>query len=91
MSVNKINPDSVILQQLDGHWQKIALLILFKCKGRDRLKITHQEIEHCMQQFAPGAPVLLSHGHSDSIEFQVIDEETAQRLAAHDATMRGTA
>lgn len=91
MNVRKINPDSTILQQLEGHWQKIAMLILFKCKGRDRIKITHDEIARCMTEFAPGAPVLLSHGHSDSIEFQVIDEESAHRLAAHDATLRGTA
>lgn len=91
MNNRKINPDSVILQQLDGQYQKLMMLVLYKLKGREAVKITHEEIACCMAEFAPGSPVLFCHGHSDSIEFQVIDEASAQRLAAHDAKMRGSA
>lgn len=91
MSVKVINPDSLILQQLDGHWKKIAMLILYQCKGRERIKITNAEIARLSDEFAPGVPCLLSEGHSDSIVFQVVDEDSAHRLAAHDATLRGSA
>ena len=91
MTVNKLNPDSVILQQLDGQWQKIAMLLLLKLAGREKVRITHAEMESLTKQFAPGIPVLMTHGHFDSIDFQVIDEAAARRLADYDAQMRGTA
>lgn len=91
MSVTNLTPDSTVLQQVDGQWQKLAMLLLWKLAGREKVKLTHQEIAACGEAFAPGVPVLFTHGHSDSIEFQVIDMASADRLAAHDATMRGSA
>lgn len=91
MISTKINPDSVILQQLDGQWQKMAILLLWKLAGREKVKLTYQEIASCNAEFAPGIPVLLTHGHSDSIEFQVIDEAAARVIANFDKTMKGSA
>lgn len=91
MTATKINPDSAVLQQLDGHWQKMAMLLLWKLAGREKVKITVEEMARWQAEFSPGIPVLLTHGHSDSIEFQVIDEAAAMRIADHEKTMKGTA
>lgn len=89
MTVKKMN-DAPVLDQVDGQWQKLAML-LWKLAGREKVKLTHAEIAAFGKEFEPGIPVLFTHGHSDSIEFQVIDEEAARRIAQHDATMRGSA
>lgn len=91
MSPTNLTPDSAVMQQLDGQWQKLATFLLWKLAGRTKVKLTHEEMELCAAEFAPGIPVLFTHGHSDSIEFQVIDEASAARIVAHDQTMRGTA
>lgn len=87
MSVKKLNPDSATLQQLDGHWQKMAAIILHKLVGRAMVTVTSEDIERFQAEFAPGMPVVYTHGHKDSIDFQLVDLETAQRLADHDARM----
>lgn len=87
----KINPDSTILQQTDGHWQKLAAFIIWKLAGAAPVRITAADMESMAAAFAPGIPVILTHGHSDSIEFSIVTEEAAQRLAAHDKNMRGGA
>jgi hypothetical protein len=89
---NVINPDSVVLQQVEGHWQKLCGLILWKTVGRDKsVTVTLQDMQALADEFAPGIAVVLTHGHSDSLEFKLVDEAAARRLAAHDATMRGSA
>lgn len=91
MTHKTINPDSVVLSQLQGHWQKMAMLILWKLNGRQPVKITAEDMMRFNAEFAPGIPCLYTHGHSDSIDFQIVDEERARALAVHDATMRGRA
>lgn len=91
MTTHKINPDSTMLQQADGQWQKFAMLILFKLAGREKVTVTAADIAQLSERFAPGIPVVMIHGHSDSIDFQVIDEAAAHRLAVHEATMKGSA
>ncbi len=87
----KINPESAMLGQMDGHWQKVAMLLLWKLTKGKAVKITAADIEQCSASFAPGVPVILTHGHHDSIEFSIVDQAAADRLAAHEATMRGSA
>ncbi len=90
--VNKvINPDSTVLQQVDGQWQKLAALILWKLKGREVVRITGADIEKMRAEFAPGVAVVFTHGLSDAIEFSIVDEAAAARLAEHDKTLRGQA
>ena len=86
-----INPDSTVLQQVDGQWQKLAAMILWKLKGREQIKITADDIAAMNAEFAPGIAVIFTHGHADSIDFQIVDEAAARRIAKHDAAMRGTA
>lgn len=87
----KINPDSTILQQLDEHWQKMAMLILWKLAKRTQIKITVEDMKACAKEFGEVGAIIYTHGHSDSIEFQLVDEAQALALAAHDKTMKGTA
>lgn len=86
-----INPESTVLQQVDGHWQKLAAFIVWKCVGRGTVTITAEDIQRFADEFAPGVPVLLTHGHADSFEFRIVDEAAAKRLAEHDRTIRGHA
>lgn len=92
MNPKVLNPDSVILQQLDGHWQKIATMLLYKLVGRDKtVKLTNEDISAFSAAFAPGTPCLYTHGHVDSIDFTVIDQDAGRHIAAHDAAMAGRA
>jgi hypothetical protein len=86
---NKLNPDSVILQQVDGQWQKLAMLILWKCVGAGKVvRVTADDIERLNKTFAPGIPVIFTHGHSDSIDFSIVTEQRAQQIGEHDKAMR---
>jgi hypothetical protein len=67
------------------------MLILWKLAGRSVVKITAEDMKRCRDEFEPGMPVILTHGHSDSVEFSIVTMEQADRLAAHDATLRGSA
>lgn len=88
---NKLN-DALILNQLDGQWQKFAAIILWKLNGNRQVRITAEDIDAFGQQFgAGGSPIIFTHGHKESIEFQIVSEEAAARIAAHDAKSRGTA
>lgn len=91
MNARVINPDSTVLQQVDGQWQKLAALILWKLSGRSVVRITAEDMAKMQAEFAPGVAVIFTHGHSDSIEFSIVDEAAATRLAAHDKTLRGIA
>ena len=86
MEQNKINPDSVILQQLDSQWQKMCMLILWKTSGRGVVKVTGEDMAKCAKEFAPGSPVIFTHGMYDAIEFSIVTEERAKALAEYDAT-----
>lgn len=89
--MTKINPDSVVLQQLDGQWQKIAALLLWKLSPKAVVRIMGADIEAFNAAYAPGGPVVFTHGMIDRFEFSLVTEEAAKRLAEHDATMRGNA
>jgi hypothetical protein len=91
MTAINMTPDSSVLQQLDGQWQKIAMMLVWKLRGREMVRLTHADMEAFAREFAPGLPVLYTHGHSDSIDFTVIDEAAAIKLAAHEKTQQGHA
>jgi hypothetical protein len=84
MSVVNHTPQSLMLQQVEGQWQKLLLLLLFKLAGRQPVHLTHAEIAACWAEFAPGNPTLLTQGGADRIVFQVITEAQALELAEHE-------
>lgn len=88
----KVNPDSVVLEQLDDQWQKVAAFILWKTVGRSgAVRVTLEDMKALEAAFAPGIPVIFTHGQHDAFEFSLVTEDRAKALAAHDATMRGAA
>jgi len=86
-----VNPDSTILQQVDGQWQKLAAMIVWKLAGTSTVRLTAGDMDRFNAEFSPGIPVLLTQGHADAIELQIVDEAAALRIADHDSKMRGSA
>lgn len=92
MTVKVFNPDSTVLQQVDGHWQKIAAFIVWKLvpKGQS-VSITAEDLRLIEKEFGLEGPTLLTHGNFDSLEFKIVSREEAVRLAEYDRKMRGHA
>lgn len=87
---NFLNPDSAMAKQTEGQFQKFLAIALHKLKrehGIDGVKITADDIA----EFADAGLVMLTHGHVDSIELRLVTLAEANRLAAYDAGMRGSA
>jgi len=82
-----INPDSTILQQSEGHWQRYLTLVVWKL-AKNGVTITNNDIERFI---AEGEQILLTHGHVDSIEFKLITADEARRIAEYDRQQRGKA
>jgi arginine decarboxylase-like protein len=81
-----MNPDSAVLQQMEGYWQNMAALMLWKL-ARDGVELTKEDIESF-----PKGSVLLTHGHKESVEFKLVTQEVAETIVAHDrATHQGHA
>lgn len=87
---NELN-DAVVLEQMRHHWQKMLALVLWKVSPNAPVRITGDDIEAMMKQYAPGFPVVFTHGLSDAIELSIVSDKRAVELAAHDAKMRGHA
>lgn len=88
--VYEVNPESVVLRQLDGYWQKIAALLVWKLAS-EGVVIKATEMAEFHDLSAAGDAILLTHGHKDSIEFKIVDAEAAKRIAEHDAGQSGSA
>ena len=89
--VEDLSPDSAVHAQLEGQWQKVAMLLLWKLAGREPVRITGEEMARFREEFAPGIPVLFTHGTGVALEFRLVDEASAQRILEHERSMRGTA
>lgn len=91
MTSNVLNPESTMMQQAEGQWQKFAALMVAKYladTGKRSLHVTMEDIE----QFGERPDnVLCTHGHTDSIEFKLVTPTEASHLVAYDAGMRGSA
>lgn len=84
---SKLN-DAPILDQMDGHWQKMMTLVLLKLLGKDKpVKITLQDILAAND----GDTVLFTHGMVDGVELSVVTAQKARELAAYADGMKGSA
>lgn len=89
---HEITPDSLMLRQVDGQWQKLCGLLLWKLAGRDKaVTVAAADIKAMHEAFEPGQATILVHGHTDSIEFKLISEADAHRLAIDEARKAGRA
>lgn len=86
MTVKILNRDAAVFDQVDGQWMKLLALVVWKL-APNGVALTAADIASF-----PADRALVTHGHRESIEFKIVTEEEARRLAAHDAaTNRGTA
>lgn len=82
---HEINPDSMILRQLDGQWQKIAALLLWKfLKRGEAVTFTAAEMEQAFADYAPAGPVVMMNGSGDSISLSLITYDRAKEIAAYE-------
>lgn len=92
MTVGEVNPDSLMLRQADGQWQKFCGLLLWKLVGRDRaVNITAADIDAMTKAFDGELPTVLIHGHYDSFDLKLIAESEGHRLAVAEAKQTGHA
>lgn len=92
MTVREINPDSLMLRQADGQWQKFCGLLLWKLVGRDKaVNVTAADIEAMGKAFGHDQATVLIHGHYDSFDLKLIAESEAHRLAVAEAKQTGHA
>ena len=83
----EVNPESMILEQLREHWQRIATLLVIKAGGH----VTIDQADLAKSAALMDTHIMLTHGHADSVEFKIIPKEEGERLAAYDATRMGRA
>lgn len=90
-SGKNLNPGSMVMSQMEGHWQRIAILLLWKLNKGNVARITVEDIKSLNRKFAPNAPILFTHGTVDAMEFSLVTEGRAKVLAEHDKTQQGSA
>ncbi len=73
-----LNPESTVMQQSQGMWQKYLALVLFKLSPNKSIDISIKDMERFEKFHAQN---ILAHGHAESIEFSLVDDATAKRLA----------
>lgn len=82
-----LNPDSTMLRQSEGHWQKYLGIVVWKL-AREGVTITLDDIKEFADQ---DRNVILVHGHFDSIEFMLVTPADAEQIAAYDKQQKGSA
>lgn len=77
MTSHAYNPQHEVTQHAQENWHKLAALLLVKSGGR--VVITADDI----RELADGPrQAVVVHYHQDSIELYMVDDDTAQLLAA---------
>lgn len=90
MKPHALNPDSTIIQQVEGQLDKLFAAVVHKAGGGKPIKITADDLRELSEKF-DNFPVLFTHGMSDGIELSVVSAEQAKVIAAHDASLRAKA
>lgn len=91
MTVNILNPDSFMMQQSEGQWMKFAALILWKTQQENPLVVTVKDLQEFGQVFPGSFPTLAVTGGNDYLKFQIVDGDTAERMAEEDRKSEGHA
>lgn len=85
--MNALNPDSTVLQQIDGQMDKLFAAVVWKAGGGKPIKITAEDLIKLAEEFQ-GFPIMFTYGMNDGIEFSVVNRERAAVLIEHDRAMR---
>ena len=81
---------ALILQQLDGQWQKIAMALLFKLSREQPVVITQDDFAKLAEYIADGDKQLMTWSHWDSIELRIMKKADALRLARQVESLGGS-
>lgn len=73
--VTALNPNHRTLQSLDGQWQKLTALLLFKLTGGEAVEIGMEDI-----RAFPSERVLVCDGRADRILLRLVSEAEGQKL-----------
>lgn len=84
--VNLLNRAPVI-DQLEGQWEKIVALLMWKLNKGALTSLTAKDIE----AYHASELVLFAHGHADGFSFRLVTHEEAQHLAENETSNRGRA
>ncbi len=71
------------LQQLQGRWQKLAIVLLWKL-ARDGCVLMNYD-----RDAVPVDKVLMAHGHKDDIEYRFVQRAEAARIQAWEKEHEG--
>jgi hypothetical protein len=73
--------DAPILDQLDGQWQKIAGLILFKLLAKgEEVVLTLDDMKRCEREWPKGIIVFAHARPDDTLAFKIISPDEAKRI-----------
>lgn len=73
---------ALVLDQLEGQWQKIAAVLVWKL-GRDLPVIVTAKDFADIQAESNAGKVFMTWGHYDSFEFRWMVKSAAEKLADH--------
>jgi hypothetical protein len=83
--------DAPIIDQLEGQWQKLFMALLWKLKQREAVRLTAADFAALEDAYPGSIPVLFTHGMSDALEFQILDEAAAARIGEYEKSRSGNA
>lgn len=81
--------DAPIVDQLQEHWNKVAAILVWKL-APEGVEITDEDIQEFSRQSKAGETILAEIGRPNGFGFRIIDRAEAERLAAHQASQRGS-
>lgn len=90
MAENELN-SAPILDQLRGHWQKVAALLLWKLAKREAVRISVTDIEEFARTEEGDGAVLITMGHFDGFTLRIATKAEGETVIAHQQTLRGSA
>lgn len=90
VKVRDYNPGATINAQLNGQWQQLMAVLVWKL-AKDGVTLTAAEIGEYAYLSQRGDAVLMTYGHTDSIELKTVSAEQARELATYDQSQVGRA
>lgn len=89
VKVRDYNPGATLNAQLNGHWQQLMAVLVWKL-AKDGVTLTAAEIGEYSDLAHRGEAVLMTYGHSDSIDLKIVTAEAAREIATYDQSQVGT-
>lgn len=80
---------ALVLDQLEGQWQKIVAVLVYKFAREKGVLLTVKDFLEFEKYMINRQ--LLTWGHYDSFEFRLVTPEEAERLAKHVESIGGKA